>query len=91
LNFPNNTDYKTFAEGQDNIAPFELIPWILGQCRSVQQAKKRLEDAGLNFEIAGSGHTGTDGAYAFKQSIPAGTEAEPATVISVEFRHASSD
>lgn len=55
------------------------------------QAKKRLEDAGLNFEIAGAGHAGTDGAYAFKQSIAPGTQVEPATVVSVEFRHSSSD
>ena len=24
LNFPNNTDYKEFAEGKDNITPFEF-------------------------------------------------------------------
>ncbi len=55
------------------------------------QAKKRLEDMGLNFEIAGAGLLSTDGAYAFKQSIEPGTQVEPATVISVEFRHSASD
>lgn len=58
---------------------------------SIPQAKKRLEDLGLNFEIAGAGLAGTDGAYAFKQSIPPGTSVEPATVVSVEFRHSASD
>ena len=55
------------------------------------QAKQRLEDAGLNFEVGGAGLTEEAGAYAFRQSIPAGTLVEPATVISVEFRHSSSD
>lgn len=39
LNFPGNADYKPYAEGFDNIAPFEFIPWILGQCETVDQAK----------------------------------------------------
>ena len=30
LNFPENADYKPYAEDKDNITPFELIPWILG-------------------------------------------------------------
>ena len=64
------------------------VPNLEGQ--SIAQAKKSLEDLGLNFEIAGAG-TGTEGAYAFKQSIPAGTLVEPATVVSVEFRHSTSD
>ena len=43
LNFPDNTDYKECADDKDNIAPFEFIPWILGQCRSVKEAKAMLE------------------------------------------------
>lgn len=39
LNFPGNADYKPFAPGFDNVAPFEFIPWVLGQCESVEQAK----------------------------------------------------
>lgn len=65
------------------------VPDVTGL--TVAQAKKRLEDSGLNFEVAGAGLTGTDGAFAFKQSIAPGTQVEPATVVSVEFRHASSD
>ena len=42
LNFPDNTEYKECAEDKDNIAPFEFIPWILGQCRSVKEAKMLL-------------------------------------------------
>ncbi len=39
LNFPGNADYKPFDSSKDNVAPFEFIPWILGQCENVQQAK----------------------------------------------------
>lgn len=42
LNFPQNADYKPFCETQDNITPFELIPWILGQCANVGEAEKLL-------------------------------------------------
>lgn len=42
LNFPNNTDYKAYEEDKDNIAPFEFIPWILGQCGSVAEAREKL-------------------------------------------------
>nr|MCR4692469.1 PASTA domain-containing protein [Bacillota bacterium] len=58
---------------------------------TAEQAKKRLSDAGLNFEVGGAGLAAAEGAYAFRQSIPAGTLVEPATVVSVEFRHSSSD
>ena len=58
---------------------------------SMEAAKKQLVDIGLNFEIAGAGLTTTEGAYAFKQSIEPGTMVEPATVVSVEFRHSASD
>lgn len=43
LNFPQNAHYKPFCEGKDNITPFELIPWILGQCATVAEAEKLLE------------------------------------------------
>ena len=39
LNFPGNADYKPYCEGKDNITPFELIPWILGQCATVGEAE----------------------------------------------------
>lgn len=47
LNFPGNADYKPFKEGKDNVAPFEFIPWILGQCASVDEALRRLEQLNL--------------------------------------------
>ena len=37
-----NAVYNGEAQGADNIAEFELIPWILGQCASVGEAKELL-------------------------------------------------
>ena len=42
LNFPGNADHKPLAEGKDNVATFELIPWLLGQCATVEEAKDYL-------------------------------------------------
>ncbi len=42
LNFPGNADYKPEAAGLDNVAPFELIPWILCECATVADAKRKL-------------------------------------------------
>lgn len=43
LNFPGNAHYFSVRDDRDNIAPFELIPWILGQCENLIQARKLLE------------------------------------------------
>lgn len=40
LNFPGNATYFPEKKNRDNVAPFELIPWILGQCDSVKAAKE---------------------------------------------------
>lgn len=47
LNFPGNADYKPEADGRDNIAPFEFIPWILGQCATVVETREKLERINL--------------------------------------------
>jgi choloylglycine hydrolase len=39
LNFVGNAVYRAHQDGKDNIAQFELIPWILGQCASVDEAE----------------------------------------------------
>lgn len=46
LNFPDNAAYGEHAEGKENIAPFELLPLLLGVCGSVCEVKRRL--AGIN-------------------------------------------
>ncbi len=47
LNFPGNADYKEVVEGKENVAPFEFIPYILSQCETVEDAKKKLENVNL--------------------------------------------
>ena len=47
LNFPENAAYYRFAEGKDNVAPFELIPWILAQCARIDEARALLEKINL--------------------------------------------
>ncbi len=43
LNFPGNAVYHPCTEGRDNIAPFELIPWVLGQCADLDGAERLLQ------------------------------------------------
>ena len=50
LNFPGNADYKPWRAKKDNVAPFELIPWILGQCATVSDAEELLERINLLHE-----------------------------------------
>ena len=47
LDFPGNAYYPPEQENRTNIAPFELIPWVLGQCSTVDQAKKLLTEIHL--------------------------------------------
>lgn len=42
LNFPGFAVYRPEISGFDNIATFELIPWILGSCKSISEAKIKL-------------------------------------------------
>ena len=44
LNFVGNAVYRDAVRGKDTayVAQFELIPWILGQCGSVREAKAAL-------------------------------------------------
>lgn len=47
LNFPKNAVYYPYADGKENITPFELIPWLLGQCSNVSQALEKLQNLNL--------------------------------------------
>lgn len=42
LNFVGNAVYQKPEAGKDNIAQFEFIPWILGQCATVVEAREKL-------------------------------------------------
>lgn len=47
LNFPANAAYLSKASKKDNITPFELIPWILGQCSNVAEARELLQNVNM--------------------------------------------
>ena len=44
LNFPENAFYYKYAEGKENVAPFELIPYLLGNCENIAEVKASLEN-----------------------------------------------
>lgn len=43
LNFPGNACYPCGPEGGKGLAPYELIPWLLGSCTTVDQAEEQLK------------------------------------------------
>ena len=47
LNFPDYCKYYPKVEDRDNVTPFEFIPWVLGQCRSVAEARDLLARTSL--------------------------------------------
>lgn len=47
LNFPGNAYYAPIDPQKKNITTFELIPWILSDCRSVDEAIDKLERINL--------------------------------------------
>lgn len=42
LLFSENAVYRSYAKDMKNIAPFEFIPWVLGQCSTVLETKELL-------------------------------------------------
>lgn len=42
LNFAGNAVYREFEEDMVNVTPFELIPYLLGTCSSVSEAREAL-------------------------------------------------
>lgn len=47
LNFPDLAYYAPVCPDKDNVASFELIPWILGQCDSVDDAERLLQQVNI--------------------------------------------
>lgn len=50
LNFVGNAHYRECREGKDNLAQWELIPWIMARCASVSEAKALLARINLTAE-----------------------------------------
>ena len=48
LNFPGNARYFSKRSSKDNIAPYELIPWILCQCKNTDQAETLLSNINIS-------------------------------------------
>ena len=42
LNFVGNAHYQPLSDSEENIASFEFIPWILGQCATVKEVRSFL-------------------------------------------------
>lgn len=47
LNFVGNAVYKETVQDKDNVATFEFIPWILGQCATVKEVRALLDRINL--------------------------------------------
>ena len=47
LNFVGNAAFWGKKDGKDNIAQFELIPWVLSQCATVEEARSLVEKMNL--------------------------------------------
>lgn len=47
LGFPGNAVYGEEVQGKENIAPYELIPYILGKCADIGDAKALLSNVNL--------------------------------------------
>ena len=57
LNFPGNAHYFAAPkEGALNLAPYELFPLVLGQCATVAEARRLLEQMHLVAEPFGPGY-----------------------------------
>lgn len=47
LNFPEYAHYPAHSKARHRIAPFELIPWVLGQCATLDQIRQLLLETEL--------------------------------------------
>ncbi len=47
LSFPGNAVYLCEKRDMYNVTPFEIIPWVLGQCKNLQEARRLLEKTNL--------------------------------------------
>ena len=47
LNFPGNAFYPVAGKKKYQVTPYEVIPWLLGQCSSVREAVGYLKETDL--------------------------------------------
>ncbi|MBR5507096.1 MAG: choloylglycine hydrolase [Clostridia bacterium] len=51
LNFPHNAKYNKKKQGFLNLAPFEIIPYILSTCETLDDAKKLFEKVNITDDV----------------------------------------
>ena len=47
LSFPHSAKYMQQVKDKDNVAPFELIPRVLSNCRNIEEAEKLLKNVNI--------------------------------------------
>ena len=47
LNFPKNAIYYEYNANKKNVAPFELIPYLLGTCETTLEVRKKLDELNI--------------------------------------------
>lgn len=47
LNFIGNAKYNNQIKEKKNVAQFEMIPWVLSQCKSINEAEKLLKNVNI--------------------------------------------
>lgn len=50
LRFAGNADYGKCIRGKVNVASYELIPWVIANCESVDEAQRLFEDVNITDE-----------------------------------------
>ena len=51
LNFPLYAQYNSKTEDKENVASFELIPWILCHCKTVRDAKEMFHYINITMKL----------------------------------------
>lgn len=51
LNFPGNAFYGKPTAGKDNVASFEFMPFVLGQCENIKEAKELLKNINITDDV----------------------------------------
>lgn len=59
LNFPQNAVYHPKQQGKHNVASYELIPWVLYQCKTVREAAELLSRTNITPDNFSSDLTAT--------------------------------
>lgn len=50
LNFPDNACYNKKMSDKTNVASFEFIPWVLAQCKDVEEAEELIKNLNITDE-----------------------------------------